>query len=270
MDDPKIVDKMEAVWSSIAGLCATFGETEWRKPTDCPNWSVQDQLSHLVGSECRLLGRAPPDHTPQDTGHVKNDTGHKNEVLVDWRRSWPGGGVLEEFREVTGQRLLILRAMSAEDFAAETETPIGPGPVEQLIAIRIFDAWIHEQDIRRATAQPGHLDGPVAEHAMGRMAMALPYIVGRKVQPADGASVAFEITGPAGRVIPVGMDGTRANYLDPAPASPTVRLTMDVETFACLCCGRWEPGSVLNTGKVRIEGDKALGEGVVEQMNIMI
>jgi hypothetical protein len=27
--------------------------------------------------------------------------------------------------------------------------------------IRIFDCWVHEQDMRRATGRPGHLTGPV-------------------------------------------------------------------------------------------------------------
>ncbi len=270
MSDQEIVDKMEAVWLSIGALCRTFSEGHWKAPTDCPGWSVQDQLSRLVGSESRLLGRSAPDHTPQGVSHVKNEIGQRNEVLVDCRRPWPGTKVLEEFQEVTGQRLRGLRAMSAGDFAAETETPIGPGTVRDFLAIRIFDAWVHEQDMRRAVGRPGNLEGPVAAHAMGRMAMAMPYVVGRKVQPVDGTTVVFEVTGPAGRVLAIAMEGTRANPLELPPSSPTARLIMDVETFACLSCGRWESGDVLATGKVRIDGDQALGEAVVGQMNFMV
>ena len=270
MSDQEIVDKMEAVWRSITGLCGTFGEGEWKTPTDCPGWSVQDQLSHLTGSETRLLGQPAPDHTPQDVSHVRNDIGQRNEVLVDWRRSRLGAEVLEEFQEVTGQRLRLLRAMGEDDFAAETQTPIGPGTVRDLLAIRIFDAWVHEQDMRRAVRRPRHLEGPVAEHAMGRMYMAMPYVVGRKVQPSDGTSVVFEVTGSAGRVLPITMEGARANLMQSTPASPNVRLTMDVETFACLACGRWEPGKVLESGSVQLDGDRALGEAVVTQMNIMV
>ena len=64
MTDQELVDIMERVWQSIAGLCSPFTERDWKTPTDCPGWSVQDQLSHLAGSECRLLGRPAPDHTP--------------------------------------------------------------------------------------------------------------------------------------------------------------------------------------------------------------
>ncbi len=150
MSDQQLVDMMEAVWNSIDALGQGFSESQWKTPTDCPNWSVQDQLSHLVGSESRILGRPAPEHTPAETGHVRNEIGARNEEQVDWRRSWPGARVLEEFREVTAERLVGLRAMTPEDFAAETETPIGPGTVADFLRIRIFDAWIHEQDIRRA------------------------------------------------------------------------------------------------------------------------
>jgi uncharacterized protein (TIGR03083 family) len=112
MSDQEIVDKLERVWNSIADLCSTFTETEWNTPTDCPKWSVQDHVSHIIGTELRLLGRQPPAHTPQDMGHVKNDIGTFNEVWVDWRRSWHGAKVLEEFREVTGERLELSRLWS--------------------------------------------------------------------------------------------------------------------------------------------------------------
>ena len=270
MSNQRIVDMMEQVWQSLAEVGDTCNEDDWKTATDCPGWTVQDQVSHLVGSECRLLGRPAPQHLPSDTSHIRNEIGQSNEVLVDWRRSQTGAAVLAEFRNVTGERLVLLRAMTDEDFAAETQTPIGLGTMLDLIAIRVFDAWVHEQDIRRAVKRPGHLDGPVAQHAVGRCASAMPFVVGRKAQAPDGATVVFEVTGRAGCHVAVGMSGNRANRLEAVPELLDVRLTMDVETFACLGCGRWEPDAALNSGKVGIDGDQALGLAVVTNMNFMI
>lgn len=270
MSDLELVDHMEQVWRSIATLCSSFTEDQWKTPTDCPGWSVQDQVSHLVGAEVGILGRPDPDHTPAETGHVKNEVGQKNEVVVDWRRSLTGAQVLEEFQQVTGERLGLLRAMSEADFQVETQTPIGPGTVAEFLRIRIFDAWIHEQDIRRAVGRAGHLEGPVATLSVGRVARAMPMVVGRKAAAPDGASVVFEITGNAGRVLPIGVEGSRAHLLEAEPFNPTVRLTMDAETFACLGCGRWLPGESLELGKVTVQGSQELGEAIVNQMNIMI
>ena len=270
MNNQATVDKMAQVWQSLSDLCAPFTEREWNMPTACPGWSVQDQISHMLGSEERLLGRPMPEHTPRDTSYVKNDIGQRNEIVVDWRRSWSGAQVLEAFRQVTHERLGILRAMRDEDFAAQTQTPIGPGTVSDLLQIRILDAWVHEQDIRRAVEQPGHMQGTVVEHAVGRIAMALPFVIGRKVKPADDTTVIFEITGAAGRTVAVTMQGGRAKVLDSVPASSQVRLSMDVDTFMGLGCGRFSPAEVLSSGKVQISGDTALGTTIVEQMNIMI
>ena len=261
---------MERVWRSIEELCRDFTQDDWLTPTDCPGWSVQDQLSHLAGSESSLLGRPDPEHTPRDTSFVKNDIGRHNEVLVDYRRPSSGQGIFDEFKENTGERLRLLRAMTESDFDAEAQTPIGPGTVRDYLAIRIFDAWVHEQDMRRALGKPGDLEGPVAEHSVGRMAMAVPYVVARKAQAAHGTTVVFKLTGPAGREVAVSVEDRRGVEIPEPPSSPTVGLTMDVETFLCLCCGRWEPATVLESGKVAISGDLVLGEKIVTQMNFMI
>ena len=150
------------------------------------------------------------------------------------------------------------------------QTPIGPGTVTEFVRIRIMDAWVHEQDIRRALGVPGELESAVAAHAVGRVARAMPFVAARKAQAPDGATVVFHITGPAGQVVPVAIEGGRGSQLESEPVSPTVRITTDVETFACLGCGRWDPAEALSSRKVTVSGDTALGNTIVNQMNIMI
>ena len=266
----EIVDNMEQVWRSIDTLCADLTEAQWKTPTACPGWSIQDQLSHLAGAESNILGRDTPEHTPPDTDYVKNDIGKRNEVNVDWRRAWPGRRVLDQFRELTAQRLRHLRAMTDEDFAASTQTPIGPGTVRLFLEIRLFDAWIHEQDMRRALGRPGHLDGAVAAHAVGRVALGMPMVVGRRAGAADGTSVVFNVTGAAGRTLIIRVEGGRATALEAAPANPAVQLSMDVDAFTSLGCGRWDAAQALANRQVHIDGDRSLGETIVQQMNIMI
>ena len=205
-NDKNLAGNLELVWRSIQDMCGGLTEAQWQTPTDCPGWSVQDQLSHLAGSEASILGTPRPDHTPKDTSFVRNEIGRSNEILVDWRRASPGAAVLKEFREVTGRRLELLRAMVPADFDQAAETAIGPGTVRDFLAIMIFDAWVHEQDMRRALGRPGHLDGPVAQHSMDRMFLAMPYVVGKKAQAADGTTVVFQITGPAERKVAVGVE----------------------------------------------------------------
>ena len=267
----QLVDMMEHVWSSIGELCGGLTEAEWKTPTDCPGWSVQDQVSHLAGSETGILGDPDPDHTPSEEAlaHTRSEQGQRNEIVVDFRRPWAGAQVLSDFRAKTSRRIDFLRSRSDDDFAAEMQTPVGPAPMSEFISIRIMDAWVHEQDIRRAINRPGHYDSPAAAHALNRVIRAMPFVAARRAQAPDGATVVMDISGPAGRLISIGVEGGRGRELDSAPDSSTVRISLDAETFGCLGCGRWNPDEVLQSGKVSIEGDKALGESIVRHMNIM-
>jgi uncharacterized protein (TIGR03083 family) len=268
MTGPSVVDLQETVFRSLDDLCSSLTPEEWKLETECPGWSVQDNLSHIIGTESTILGRPVPSHDPGDKPWVRNPIGAGNEVQVDYRRSWPPSKVLEEFRDVSGERVKAIRAMSDEDLAGDSWTPIGQGTVADLLAIRVMDCWVHEQDIRRAVGKPGSLDGPVAEHAFGRHSMALPFVVGKKVGAPDGTTVIFEITGPAGGVVGIGVEGKRANRLDAVPDSPDVKLIMDLQTFNRLCCGRGDPADV--TGEVKIDGDEALGRKILDQQNFMV
>ena len=274
----QLVDMMEHVWRSIGELCDGLTEAEWKTPTDCPGWSVQDQVSHLAGSETGILGDPDPDHTPSDEtlAHTRSDQGRHNEVVVDWRRTWAGAQVLSDFRAKTARRVEFLRSRSDTDFAAEMQTPVGPAPMSEFISIRIMDAWVHEQDIRRAVNRPGHYDSPAAAHALNRVIRAMPFVAARRAQAPDGATVIIDITGTAGRPIAIAVEGGRGREIDTSSTAhgelvepPTVRIALDAETFGCLGCGRWNPEEVLQSGKVSIEGDTALGQSIVRQMNIM-
>jgi uncharacterized protein (TIGR03083 family) len=223
---------------------------------------VQDNVSHIIGTESTILGRPAPEHDPGEKDWVRNPIGASNEIQVDYRRSRTPQEVLDEFREVATERMKVLRGMSESELDGESWTPIGPGKVRDLVAIRVMDCWVHSQDIRRAVDKPGDLTGPVAEHAFGRHAGAMGFVVGKKAGAPEGTTVVFDVDGFG--VIPIVVEG-RARRLDAEPEDPTVKLSMNLETFNCLCCGR---GDVANA--VKIEGDTQLGSHIVASMNFMV
>ena len=265
MSEPAI-ELQQQVFANLEALLVSLTPGEWAAPTECPGWSVQDNVSHIVGTESMLLGRDAPAHDPGEKPWIRNPIGAGNEIQVDYRRSWPPDKVLDEYREVTRERIDALQGMSADELGAESWTPIGPGTVRDLVAIRVMDCWVHEQDIRRAVGKPGSLKGPVAAHAFARHSGAIPFVVGKKVGAPDGTTVVIDVVDRGS--VAVGVDGKRANLLPEVPTSPDVRLTMDLETFNRLCCGRGEVAEVASG--VKIEGDTDLGRRVVDQMNFMV
>src|SRR5206468_5615628 len=47
----QLVDMLEHVWGSIADLGSGLDEAQWKQPTDCPGWTVQDNLVHITALE---------------------------------------------------------------------------------------------------------------------------------------------------------------------------------------------------------------------------
>jgi uncharacterized protein (TIGR03083 family) len=266
--DQQLVDRLDAVWVAIDELGAQLTEAEWKVPTECPGWTVQDNLVHLSALELMLLGRPlPTAAVADDLPHVKNDIGRVNEEAVESRRAWTGAAAWAEFHAVTRERIAVLRELDDDGFGADSWTPVGPGAVRDLLAFRIFDSWVHEQDMRRAVGRPGDFDSPPAEHSLSMMVDAMPYVIGKKAGVPDGCTVVLTLTGPLARTITVGVVGRRARLLDGPGGTPTVLLTTDTQTFVRLACGRVEPAAV--TAAVTIEGDEQLGRRVLDQLNYL-
>ena len=87
-----------------------------------------------------------------------------------------------------------------------------------LLQNRAIDVWVHEQDIRRATNRPGGLDSTGARVTAVTFAAAMAYVLGKRVAPAAGMQVVWEITGPSGFTVSlrVGEDGRAAEQQDTA------------------------------------------------------
>lgn len=265
-----VIAALQQTWSATAQACEGLHPDAWELATDCPGWTVRDQLSHLIGTELALLGGAPPSAPDPMPGHVRNLIGEMNEAWVQARRGVPGTEVLAEFVDVTTQRLEELAGFPAERWDELGWSPVGQAPYREFMGIRTFDSWVHGQDIRFAVDRPGDRFGLGEEVAITRVASGMPYVVGRKVAPPDRTTVLFEVGGPLARAVAVGMDGTRAAVLEDPPATPTVRIGLSSEHFVRLGCGREAPDRLLSTGEIALEGDKALGTRIIRAMNFMI
>jgi uncharacterized protein (TIGR03083 family) len=273
MTEP-LIDRLDEVWNDIAGLCAGLSAQQWATPTECPGWTVFDNVAHMIGTERLLDGEQPAASADAyaDAPHVRNDIGRANEQWIESYRGRDGAALLDEFRRVTARRLETLRAMSSEQWDAEGFTPEGPGPYRQFMAIRVFDCWYHDQDIREALARPGFLEGRVADLSLERIpAKGLGYVVGKKAAAPPGSVVVFDVEGTPEIVAAISVPPQgRAVLLEAAPADASVRITTDRRTFARLAGGRWSGEQARTHGVVRVDGDAALGDRVVDNMAFTI
>ena len=261
-----LADLMEQAWSSMEEVASQLEPREWDLPTDCPGWTVRDQVAHITGIESRRLGRPDPGD-PLQAAHVRNDLGARNERQIENRRGDSPEGLLSEYRDVTTERAKFLRGLSDEEWVAEAEGPMGKGPTSEVIKIRILDVFYHDQDMRVATGRPGGMHGDVARFVFERMASAMPFVVAKRAQAADGQTVTFDI-GEPGETFTIGVQDGRGGPLADRPDAPTVGLQMDCETFLRLCGGRWDPAKVESDGRLSVAGDRALADRILSNMAV--
>lgn len=263
-----VIDCLGQTFSSITDLCAHLTEEQWKLPTQLPGWTVQDNLSHIVGTERLHVGLPETEHLAPDLSNAHNPIGEMNEHHVDLRRSLPGSEVFAEFLSVAEQRMNQLRSADAAYFAEPADTPTGPGTTADFLNIRLLDVWVHEQDMRRTLNMPGHQGGDSAEHTIGRLCATLPVVVGKRAKTPEGATAVLVITGAVQRTIPVTIINGRGQIVDQAPADSIVTIEMDSDVFLQLANGRalYEQLS----SAIKISGDQELGHKIVTQFTMMI
>jgi len=248
---------------SFADVATSLTEPQWQLPSPCPGWSVGDVVAHTVDIEERMAGVPQPDYEPDwsTLPHVK-ESGRRMEPGVDRRRGLDRSTVLDELSSAMMARS---QQMATLDL---TSTIVGPFGREismpAMMNMRVFDIWVHEQDIRTAIGQPGNLDGAAA-HVTQRMILdALPKAWAKSAAAPSGAVLCVEITGAAlpTRVLVLSAEDGRGELLAEHDGAPDVTIRGTWPTFLAASTGRG-PVSALE-----FTGDASLGQAVAAHLNI--
>ena len=243
MDTPNIsalVDAFEDVLTSTLSLVRTIPEHDADLPTDCPGWTVRDQLSHMVGLEQILSGAPTPAVELPPLAHVVSEFDIFMEQAVHVRRGLPLSAIADELDGLLPRRLAQLREQ-AEQGDPLVSGPFGERPLSASMPIRVLDLWAHEQDIRRAIGLPPRITGPAADASIARTLAAWATVIPAKTPGTDGTLV-IRVTGPepSGTTITLGAGG------------PVATLTGDVGQLTWLGFGRGAPDAAM------LDGDPAV------------
>src|SRR5918995_954156 len=214
------VDAWRHTPRNVLELGREVSAEEVSRPTDLPGWTVHDVFAHLAALEAALVGEPDPPGDSLPSPDLRAVPPAYTARGVEARRGLPTSEVVEEFARHVETRSVQLATDPPEDPGGTP--PDTPGGLDwdwrTLLRNRAIDVWTHEQDIRRALGRPGNLDGPGARVTVGSFASALPYVLGKRVKPAPGTTVVWDIVGPVAftAAIRVGGDG-RAVALPEAP-----------------------------------------------------
>lgn len=195
-DRDGLLDAFEQNCQAVIALGLSCREDDFELQTECPGWTVKDQIAHVVGVEKTLAGIPSPRVQVPDYPHIRSEYGRRVEHDVEARREIPGRLVVQELADHLPIRMAALRAA-----ATPLDEVVGGffGPETTFgtqLRRRVMDTWVHAQDIRAALDRPGGLDSPGAAVFVDAIFQALPRVVGRDAGVPVGRAVVLDVTGP--------------------------------------------------------------------------
>nr|WP_234901366.1 maleylpyruvate isomerase family mycothiol-dependent enzyme [Mycolicibacterium fluoranthenivorans] len=266
----EVVPALFGVWADIDRLLDGLPEVRWQARVPLPAWRVRDVVAHVLGTELLLQGESAPPAEVSGLTHVRNPIGEMNEAWVQHLGALTPDRLFARFREVTAKRRAELTAMSTEEWNAVMATPVGPETYGRFMRVRIFDCWMHEQDIRAGLGRPStdeDLSCPGARMALDEIAAGMARVVGKQGKAPAGSRVLFSLTGPLSREIRVAVD-ERAAVVEEFDGDPTTVIRMDGLQFTRRCGGR--SLAVTRPDEVEYDGDVEVGELIVANLAFVI
>ncbi len=239
---------------ALIELGTELSDADWHRPTECPLWTVGDVYGHVTAGEQWMASGHPPPAGFQEW--IDAD--------VHRRRGQSRAEVLHELTEVA--RLRGRQLADPPDPAGPATYPWGePTTVADLLGTRVFDCWVHEQDVRRAVGRPGGLDAPGGYVARDILVPLLPRIVARRAKAPAGATVRLTVTDQIGMDLVVAVDDSGRGRLAPTVAGhPTAHITLAWESYARLSAGRGQRAE----HHAVVTGDRELAERVLAHLAI--
>lgn len=255
MTIPAVTNLLQC-FDSFSALCGELSDAEWSTPSLCPGWEVRDVVAHLAGIEHALSGWAPSADDPPPFNEIAG--------YMERARSWTAAELVADLSDVLTRRRAELISMVDATFEAVSWTPVGVQTYGRFMAVRNFDFWVHEQDVRVPLGRPGHLHGPAAEMALDEVRLSWGYIIGKRANIPEGRSVKIVLTGPLTGELSAVVDG-RARAVDRLD-NPDATVTTDSLTFMLLACGRIDPSEPIEQGKVTCAGDNAVADQLARNL----
>lgn len=259
-----VVDLFPPLSGELLNVLRSLQPANWELRTVCTPWTVKDVAAHLLGGNLsRLWKREERSKTPRPSSLDFNELleliNQQNEAWVQAaRRISPE--ILIEFLELTDRRLYehfnrldphdlagISVAWASEDLALNWLD----------IAREYTEKWLHQQHIREAVGLPLLVGRGWLSPVLDTFMYALPRTF-RDVKAEDGTVVSVKITGEAGG------EWLLFKGLDPE-ADGIVLLDQD------LAWRLFTKGVSKDDARrqVRIVGDTALGERILDIVSIM-
>jgi uncharacterized protein (TIGR03083 family) len=269
-----LFDRFGPLHAELIALLRGLGPGDWHRPTACALWSVRDITAHLLDDDLRRLSFHRDGQPPPAAGAIDGYASLVamiNRMNAEWvavaRRMSPR--VLIELLEVTGP--MVVDLFRSIDPHAPAHWAVAWAGEET--SAHWFDVgrdyterWLHQQQIRDAVGAPPLTGREWLNPVLDLFVRAVP-VAYRDVAREDGTAMRLAIEGPAGGDWTLRREAGTWHLLAGRHPAPDATVTMSDDTaWRLLSKGL---GREAARGRVRVDGDQALGEVVLGALAVM-
>ena len=188
---------------AVAAMDTTLGELtrpDWSRPA-IRDLDVQGLIGHLIGVESAFIESLSDRAGPSDPDHVGS-----TQRAVSEQSGRPPAATIVDWRVLTSRVSVRVSALTPDKPVHFYGFEL---PLDQMLVVRAFEMWVHEEDIRRATGRSLNPPAAAPLASMSRLAVTLlPLALRQAGKARDRRSVRLVLTGPAGGVwdVPYGAE----------------------------------------------------------------
>jgi uncharacterized protein (TIGR03083 family) len=170
LDPVHVLDLLVPERDLLCELLTGLEPADWKRPTECPAWTVQGVALHVLGDDLSLLARQRDSEVPSLLTEMSLPTwdGAPDAVLDRFNERWVHAAtflsptVLVDLLRLTGTWTHDWYTTVDPDAGGEPVMLFGlaSAPYRAIAAREYLERWVHQLQIRRAL---GVGDGPLGE-----------------------------------------------------------------------------------------------------------
>lgn len=195
-------------------------DEQWRSPSRCDGWSVQDVVAHLIGTNTFWAASIEAGVMGSPTRYLASfDPVATPAQMVEPMRSMTAADTLQQFLDTNNVLCAVIESLNDCDWSKVAESPPGHVPIRLVAHHALWDSWVHERDILVPLGIAPAEEGDELISCL-RYVAALGPALGLSAESGRSGALLIEATEPDARVV-VDVNTTVHVHDGPAPSGAT-------------------------------------------------
>lgn len=262
----QIVRAIKAERRTTLSLLRGLDSAQFDTPTALPGWRLREVVAHLISTDRAAVTGSilPAVFLAKNTDKVEA----WNERQVPKWANRPVPDLLMGLDRWGRRFVRFAGTFPAAAYRMRLASPWGRGPIGLYVWVRVYDEWVHRQDIRRALGMPDEdVDlEPASEFLLTTI----------------GLQTIHQVDGAGGRLV-VELEGVTLpewrfdlatkefgpNGSGPGAPDAATRIVAPASAFIMAAAGRDRFDDLRESGTIRVDGDEELAVRFLSKLRVV-